>query len=136
MHSPHTPRVRVSARATTLNALAVVAVCAALFVAMRHTRPHDMIGALLLLSTFLVVGGLVVMVRRAGRCDPLLRLGPGWAAESPAGELPRSLSGEHDGSPGGRRTRQHVPPSPTGVVSGSSFYGDQRGHGGAIHDAF
>lgn len=136
VYSPHTPRGRVSARATTVNALLVVAVCAALFVAMRYTRPHDTTGALLLLSAFLAAGALVVMARLASRRDPLLRLGPGWAQECPAGEPACSLPEGHHGSQRDRRNQQQFPPDLTGVVSGTTFYRDQHGHVGAIHDAF
>lgn len=135
MSSPHTPQAR-RAPATTVQALTVLTVCAVLFTALRYTRPHDLTGALLLLGVFLVLGSLIVLVRRASRRDPLVRPGPGCAQETPSQELCCSLPAGHHGAHIDRRTNHRFQDTLTGLVSGATFYRDANGRREIIHDAF
>ncbi|WP_298585732.1 hypothetical protein [uncultured Kocuria sp.] len=136
MYAPRPPRSHLSSRATISSALRVVAVCGALFASMRVTRPHDLTGALLLLGVFLVLGSLVVLVRRAGPRDPLLRQGPGCVLQNPAGNLVCALPDGHHGPHLDRRTRQPFQDTLTGSVDGATFYRDESGRREVIHDAF
>ena len=135
MYSPRAPRASVSAP-TTLSALGVLTVGAALFVSLRYTRPQDLTGALLFLGIFLTLGWLIAMVRRASRRNPLLRQGPGCAQESLAGALVCSQPEGHHGEHLDRRTGKHFQETLTGAVAGTTFYRDQNGRREMIHDAF
>lgn len=135
MYSHRAPRVSLSAP-TTLSALGVLTVGAALFVSLRSTRPQDLIGALLFLGIFLTLGWLIAMVRRASRRDPLLRQGSGCAQESSTRDLMCSLPDGHHGEHLDHRTNQRFQETFTGLVSGVTFYRDADGRREMIHDAF
>lgn len=135
MYSPRAPRASVSVP-TTISALGVLTVSAALFVSLRYTRPQDLVGALLFLGIFLALAWLIAMVRRASRRDSLLRQGSDCAQESPAGGLVCSQPEGHHGVHLDRRTGEHFQETLTGVVGGATFYRDQNGRREMFHDAF